>query len=287
MDNKFEDTRKSIVEILSLFSKEALRAQYRDKEFERTIIQVINNKSNKNYELFVYTFDIIFYSEISNFDEYTNFMKKYSNRKLENLDKGIQLYFEVLNSEDRDETIKLAFNVYKQHLRMVEIYKELFSEIDKTTSEIGDGSEQIDHPNMNFDIFLSHRYYLKFYNIIIFYILSIHYALNVYVDWIFDYDIDRKTLTPDTVKLLKERMKQSRKLLFFNILSSATTNWMAWEVGYFSCLRKDSIGILDLDGYCNGNKNVEVLSSNDTLKYNDVNGIYVESSKSSIKDWVK
>ena len=70
------------------------------------------------------------------------------------------------------------------------------------------------------------------------------------------------------------------------MLNSNTTNWMAWEVGYFSCLREESIGILDLDGYCTGNKNVEVLSSNDKILFDDTKGLYLEKSNQSINNWI-
>ena len=88
-------------------------------------------------------------------------------------------------------------------------------------------SNKYKYIDISFDVFLSHRYFLRFYNIIVYYILTVYYNLVVYVDWIFDHTIDRKKLSQETVALLKYRMTQSKKLIFFNILNSSTTNWMA------------------------------------------------------------
>ena len=204
----------------------------------------------------------------------------------------MKLYYEAADISDRDKTIELAFRIYKQHLRMIKIYEGLYensenrlSKLENKTFDTNFHSNKYKYTDVSFDVFLSHRYYLRFYNIVVFYVLTVHFNLVVYVDWIFDYNVDRKKLSEDTVKLLKYRMNQSKKLIFFNILNSNTTNWMAWEVGYFSCLKEDSIGILDLDGYCTGNKNVEVLSSNDKILFDNSKGLYLEKTSRSINDW--
>lgn len=292
-EKKFEDTRNSIQRLTNIFIESNKRSPYRNSRFENDVIQVITRKLARNFELFAYAFDSIFDNHFDNADEFYNHIRR-GNQKDYKDKKLVSLFFSEDNAEERNKTIDLAFSIYKQHVAMIDIYDRIYSNANKLDRKI-DGkifnesfySNKYKYVDISFDVFLSHRYYLRFYNIIVYYILTVFYDLVVYVDWIFDYNVDRKKLSEDTVKLLKYRMTQSNKLIFYNISNSITTNWMAWEVGYFSCLREESIGILDLDGYCTGNKNVEVLSSNDKILFDESKGLYMDKSKLTIGEWVK
>lgn len=291
-EKSFEDTRKSIVEFVNNFSYEnVIRRNLVNKDFERDVYQILIKKSVTNFELFLFVFDEIYQQNLEDIDAFHIFMRKYKKRE-DNKKSVVNLYFGADDIIDRDKTIKLAFKMYGYHLEMIKSYTRMldnarFSDISiKDLSLDKDNYKEFEYINIEFDVFLSHRYYLRFYNIVVYYVLTVYYGLTVYVDWIFDYSVDRKKLSTDTVKLLQYRMNQSKKLLFFNIKGSQTTNWMSWEVGYFSCLKQKSIGILDLDEYTNGNKNVEILSSNDTLLYNESKGIYVKNTNESIFNWI-
>ncbi|MDY0278769.1 MAG: hypothetical protein RBQ97_11870 [Acholeplasma sp.] len=291
-ENRFDDTRSSIQKLTSIFFESRKQNRFRNLQFEDDVIQVITRKSIRNFELFAYAFDSIFDNRFDNSNEFNGYILR--ERLKDSRDKKLlNLYFSETDSEDREKTIDLAFRIYKQHLAMIDVYEGIYSNANKVDrkfeSKIFDenfNTMNYKYVDISFDVFLSHRYYLRFYNIIVFYILTVHYDLVVYVDWIFDYNLDRKKLSEETVKLLKYRMSQSKKLIFYNISNSITTNWMAWEVGYFSCLREKSIGILDLDGYCTGNKNVEVLSSNDKILFDVSKGLYMNKSKVSIGEWI-
>lgn len=288
-EEKFEDTRNSIKSLLYHFQNKDIEIPEQFKEFERKLNQIINIKSTENFELFLYTFDLIFEKKISSLSIYVDYIQAEMEKENKNTDKAIRLYYKSYNDEEgKEETLKLVFEIYEIHRSILKYYSaSLLKRSLMEYTKIPEMELENEYDNIAFDIFLSHRYYLKFYNIVVYYILSEYYKLNVYVDWIFDYEVDRKELSEDTVKLLSKRMMQSNKLLFFNIKSSQTTNWMAWEVGYFSAYKKNSIGILDLDGYCKGNKNVEVLSSNDTLVYERSRGIVVKESLDLVTTWAK
>lgn len=288
-EEKFEDTRNSIRNLLNHFQNNEILITEEFERFERKLNQIINIKSTENFELFLYTFDLIFEKKISSRSIYVEYIQSEMAKENKNTDKAIRLYYKsFIDEEGKEETLKLVFEIYGIHRSILKYYSARLLKLDLSEfTRIPELQLKKDYDNISFDIFLSHRYYLKFYNIVVYYILTVYYKLNVYVDWIFDYEVDRKELSEDTVRLLSKRMVQSNKLLFFNIKSSQTTNWMAWEVGYFSAYKKNSIGILDLDGYCKGNKNVEVLSSNDILVYDDSKGIVVKNSLDLITNWAR
>ncbi len=291
-DNKFEDTRSSILKLISVFYKSSNQSKLRNLQFEDNVTQIVTRKSINNFELFAYTFDSIYDNNFLSKNSFIEYIQRERNKESKD-NKLVNLYFSSFDIEDREKTIDLAFGVFEQHQAMIRNYESIYINAKRTSEKFESRifndkfySNDYKYTDISFDVFLSHRYFLRFYNIIVFYILTAHYDLIVYVDWIFDHTVDRKKLSEDTVKLLKYRLAQSNKLVFFNIVNSNTTNWMAWEVGYFSCLREDSIAILDLDGYCTGNKNVEVLSSNDRILFDDVKGLYLFGSGLAIRDWV-
>jgi hypothetical protein len=291
-NNKFDDTRSSIQRLISVFYNKIPISKYRNVKFEQDVLQIVNRKKVSNFELFAYTFDSIYDFNFQNkYDFHVHIQREQNKKSKEN--RLVNLYFSSEDNDDREQTIELAFGIYNQHQSMIQNFEEFFSDNLKSNKIIENNifdnsfySKKYKFLDISFDIFLSHRYYLRFYNIIVFYVLTVHYGLSVYVDWIFDHTVDRRKLSEDTVKLLKYRLNQSKKLVFFNIVNSYTTNWMAWEVGYFSCLRNDGIAILDLDGYCKGNKNVEVLSSSDKIVFDDVLGLRLLDSNISIRQWI-
>ena len=60
--------------------------------------------------------------------------------------------------------------------------------------------------------------------------------LTVYVDWIDDPKLDRNKITASTAEKLRQRMKQSKSLVYAHSLNSQESKWMPWELGYFDGL---------------------------------------------------
>src|SRR5437763_866033 len=54
----------------------------------------------------------------------------------------------------------------------------------------------------------------------------------VYVDWIEDPQLERSHVTKETAKALRQRMRQSKCLLFATTEAAKTSVWMPWELGY-------------------------------------------------------
>ena len=82
-----------------------------------------------------------------------------------------------------------------------------------------------------FDIFLSHAFEDREL------ILGVALVLEdlghvVYLDWRDDPALDRKNVNATTAATLRERMKQSRCLLYATTENSSNSKWMPWELGY-------------------------------------------------------
>lgn len=58
-------------------------------------------------------------------------------------------------------------------------------------------------------------------------------GLSVYVDWVTDPDLDRRNVTVETANRLRQRMKQSRSLIYAHSVNSPNSKWMPWELGFF------------------------------------------------------
>lgn len=95
-----------------------------------------------------------------------------------------------------------------------------------------------------FDIFLSHSYDDRNYVEPMKQILE-DIGYRVYVDWIFDRQLDRSKVTPETADLLRKRMMQSKSLLYLVSKNSCDSQWMQWELGY-SDGQKGKVAILPI-----------------------------------------
>jgi len=61
---------------------------------------------------------------------------------------------------------------------------------------------------------------------------------RVYVDWLVDTQLDRSQVTAGTARILRDRMKTCRSLLFLTTGNSVNSKWMPWECGYFDGFRE-------------------------------------------------
>jgi len=54
---------------------------------------------------------------------------------------------------------------------------------------------------------------------------------TVYVDWSYDRQLDRSKVNADTAVLLRQRMRQSKSLIYLATDAATTSKWMPWELG--------------------------------------------------------
>lgn len=90
----------------------------------------------------------------------------------------------------------------------------------------------------SFDIFLSHSSIDKDELLKLKVILNIS-NIYVYVDWVNDrYALKRELASIDTAKVIVERLKASKSMLYVHTECSLLSKWTTWELGYFHALNK-------------------------------------------------
>ncbi|VTX54687.1 toll/interleukin-1 receptor domain-containing protein [Haemophilus haemolyticus] len=72
---------------------------------------------------------------------------------------------------------------------------------------------------------------------------------RVYIDWVVDKQLSRDSVTKETAETLRDRMKQSSKLLYLATDNASSSKWMPWELGYFDGLKSGKVAILPLVDY--------------------------------------
>ncbi|KQY61831.1 TIR domain-containing protein [Nocardioides sp. Root140] len=84
----------------------------------------------------------------------------------------------------------------------------------------------------NYDVFLSH----SFSDALL--ILGLKRTLEadgltVYVDWLEDPQLDRRSVNATTAAHLREQMKRCKSLVYATSQNASTSRWMPWELGFF------------------------------------------------------
>lgn len=87
-------------------------------------------------------------------------------------------------------------------------------------------------PRKTYDIFLSHSYNDAPLILALEREIESH-NFSVYVDWIDDPILDRRSVTKRTAEILKSRMDNCKSLIFVSSENSPDSVWMPWELGYF------------------------------------------------------
>lgn len=68
---------------------------------------------------------------------------------------------------------------------------------------------------------------------------------KVYVDWNDD-ALNPDVVTPETAKILRERMKQCKSLIYAFSENASNSKWMPWELGYFDALKNSRVAVLPI-----------------------------------------
>jgi hypothetical protein len=117
--------------------------------------------------------------------------------------------------------------------------------VSKSASQILTEDARRFSPSNRYDVFLSHAYRD---GEVILGVKSLIEALGmtVYVDWIDDTGLDRGTVTRNTAKVLRERMRASSCLVYAHSANAGESVWMPWELGYFDGFKPSFVWILPL-----------------------------------------
>lgn len=103
---------------------------------------------------------------------------------------------------------------------------------------------RITDSSIQYDIFLSHS--SKDMDLIAGLKLILEdLGYKVYVDWNDD-ALNSDVVTPETAKILRERMKQCKSLIYAFSENASNSKWMPWELGYFDALKNARVAVLPI-----------------------------------------
>ena len=98
-------------------------------------------------------------------------------------------------------------------------------------------------------------------------------GLKVYVDWVQDAQLDRRAVTKETAAVLRQRMRQSKSLIYLSSDNSSSSKWMPWELGYFDGFMPDGVAIMPV-----------LDNPTDTFKGQEYLGLYPIVQKDPYED---
>ena len=84
--------------------------------------------------------------------------------------------------------------------------------------------------NELFDVFLSYNINDKDVVKGIYYVLK-NMGFKVYVDFMVDPQLDRRSVTKETAECIQSRLKHSKSLIYAQSSNAAMSKWMSWELG--------------------------------------------------------
>ena len=91
--------------------------------------------------------------------------------------------------------------------------------------------------------------------------------------WVEDAQLDRRAVTKETAAVLRQRMRQSKSLLYLASDNSSSSKWMPWELGYFDGFKPDGVAIMPV-----------LDSATDAFKGQEYLGLYPIVQKDTYKD---
>lgn len=132
--------------------------------------------------------------------------------------------------------ILMLFNIYNSNQIFSEMAIYTSSELKKIAKSSRYFTEDKKPPlfagtSKEFDIFLSHCF-LDEEEVKGLYLELSKLGYSVYVDWIIDPQLDRKKVTKQSAKLIKQRLKASKTLLLAMSAKALLSRWIPWELGF-------------------------------------------------------
>lgn len=73
-----------------------------------------------------------------------------------------------------------------------------------------------------------------------------NYGLSVYVDWINNPMLNRGNVTKETAKLIRNKIKNCKSLLYAYSSNSSLSSWVQWELGYGDGNKNGKVAIVPI-----------------------------------------
>ncbi len=71
-------------------------------------------------------------------------------------------------------------------------------------------------------------------------------GMKVYVDWLDDPGLDRRSVTAETADVIRGRLRASASLVYVHSPNASDSKWMPWELGFFDGSKPGFVWIMPL-----------------------------------------
>ncbi len=126
-----------------------------------------------------------------------------------------------------------------------EKYREFRTDSSREYNQILNENARISEQNKRFDLFISHSFSDKE---VVYGLMKIFNSANysVYVDWVYDSQLDRNNVNASTAKLLRRRMQGCGGLAYVATSNITHSRWCPWELGYMDGRKNGLCAILPI-----------------------------------------
>ncbi|MOA03604.1 hypothetical protein D3C78_1231180 [compost metagenome] len=115
----------------------------------------------------------------------------------------------------------------------------------RSASQVLSEAKSAQQTKQSFDVFLSHSINDQDLVLGVKTLLEGE-GLTVYVDWIVDNQLERDRVNAETAAILRQRMRQSKSLIYVATSNASGSKWMPWELGFFDGHKPGNVAILPL-----------------------------------------
>ena len=110
-------------------------------------------------------------------------------------------------------------------------------------------------------------------------------GLTVYVDWVEDKTaLKREITSSDTAKVLIQRIKSSRAILYVKTFQSTLSLWTPWELGYAHAIGK-KITVLEIDSISRPQQYLDIYYKSKMMEDGSIM-VYDEDEIIPIEMWI-
>lgn len=105
-------------------------------------------------------------------------------------------------------------------------------------------------------------------------------GFTVYVDWVYDIQLNRSDVNIDTALKLQERMQNCKMMIYLHTVNSGNSKWCPWELGYFDGCHNGNVfrmPLTDDEGNVGNQEYLALYPYVDLNRYNEILYVYTTS----------
>lgn len=110
--------------------------------------------------------------------------------------------------------------------------------------------------------------------------------ISVYIDWLADEHDITERVTGKNAKLIRNRMKQCRTLIFLQTRNATVSRWVPWELGFCDGLHGKVAKIKTKEAEDKKSPYLSIYPTVRSSRNNDFHIFQGNEKKYSIRDWI-